>query len=147
MAQDSMSYDSPDPMSDRTVHVDQYTGRILADVRFADYSVAGKAMAVGIALHEGQTGLWNVILNGLFCLAVVLLCVSGIVMWWLRRPAKAMRLAAPPRPQAVPLARGVMLIALLLSMAFPMLGLTLLAVITVDLVILSALPGLKRALS
>lgn len=147
MAQDSMSYDSPDPTSDRTVHLDQYTGRILADVRFADYSVPGKAMAVGIALHEGQTGLWNVIVNGLFCLAVFLLCVSGIIMWWLRRPAKAMRLAAPPLPQQVPLARGVMLIALLLSMAFPMLGLTLLAVIALDLVVLSALPGLKRALS
>lgn len=142
-----MSYDSPDPTSDRTVHVYLYTDRILTDVRFADCSVTGKAMALGIALHEGQTGLWNVILNGLFCLAVVLLCVSGIVMWWMRRPAGAMRLAAPPLPHPVPPARGVMLIALLLSMAFPMPGLTFLALITIGLVILSALPGLKRAVS
>ena len=37
-SRDSMSTDSPDPMSDRTVHVDRYTGNILADVRFEDYS-------------------------------------------------------------------------------------------------------------
>jgi uncharacterized iron-regulated membrane protein len=34
-----------------------------------------------------------------------------------------------------------------MSLAFPMLGLTLLAVIVLDLVILSAVPPLKRALS
>lgn len=147
IAQDSMSYDSPDPTSDRTVHVDQYTGKILADVRFADYSAAGKAMAVGIALHEGQAGLWNLGLNALFCLSVIALCVSGIVMWWLRRPARARRVAAPPLPPSVPLTRGVVLIAVLLSMAFPMLGLTFLAVLTLDLVLGAALPGLKRALS
>lgn len=139
-----MSYDSPDPTADRTVHVDQFTGSILADVRFADYALTGKAMAVGIALHEGQTGLWNVILNGLFCAAIVLLCLSWAIMWWMRRPARTLRLVAPPRPQTVPLTGGLMLTALLMSMAFPTLGLTLLAL---DLVILSAVPGLKRALS
>lgn len=147
IAQDSMSYDSPDPTADRTVHVDQFTGKVLADVRFADYALAGKAMAVGIALHEGQTGLWNVILNGLFCLAIVTLCLSGVVMWWLRRPARALRVGAPPRPDQVPLARGVVLAALALSMAFPMLGLTLLAVVLVDLLVFGNLPGLRRALS
>ena len=54
-----MSYDGASPTLDRTVHVDQYTGKVLADVRYADYGVAAKAMAVGIALHEGQLGWWN----------------------------------------------------------------------------------------
>lgn len=72
---------------------------------------------------------------------------SALPGTWLRRPACALRLVAPPRPQTVPLTGGVMLAALLLSMAFPMLGLTLLAILALDLVILSALPGLKRALS
>lgn len=147
LSQDSMSYDSPDPTSDRTVHVDQYTGKVLADVRYADYSMGAKAMAVGIALHEGQVGLVNMILNAAFCLTVVFICISGLVLWWKRRPAGAMRLAAPPVPDDVPLAKGVVLIALALSMLFPMLGITLLAILAVDLIILSALPPLKRALS
>ncbi len=61
LSRDSMNTDSTDPMSDRTVHVDQYSGKILADVRYADYSLAGKAMAVGIALHMGTLGLWSVL--------------------------------------------------------------------------------------
>ena len=147
VSQDSMSYDSADPTADRTVHIDRYSGRLLADVRFADYSLPGKAMAVGIALHEGQTGLWNVVMNGFFCLAVLFLCLSGMVMWWRRRPADGLRLAAPPVPVAPPLLRGVVLTALLMSMAFPMLGLTLLAVLALDLVVARLLPGVKAAVS
>lgn len=56
ISHDSMSNDGPDPWADRTVHIDQYTGRVLADVRFAEYSVYGQAMAVGIAFHEGDMG-------------------------------------------------------------------------------------------
>ncbi len=67
-------------------------------------------------------------------------------MWWKRRPSGA-RLGAPPRPQEVPYAKGALLITLGLSLAFPMLGLTLLAVIVLDLLVLSAVPPLKRALS
>lgn len=147
LGQNSMSYDSPDPTADRTVHVDQYSGRVLADVRYADYAVGAKAMAVGIALHEGQMGLWNLIINAVFCVAMVFTCVSGVVLWWKRRPAGAFRLAAPPVPADVPMARGVVLIALALSMLFPMLGLTLLIVLAVDLLLLSAVPPLKRLLA
>ncbi len=46
-----------------------------------------------------------------------------------------------------PYAKGAILITLALSLAFPMLGLTLLAVILIDLVVLSPIPALKRALS
>jgi uncharacterized iron-regulated membrane protein len=147
LSQNSMSYDGNSPTIDRTVHVDQYTGKVLADVRYADYGVAAKAMAVGIALHEGQLGVWNFVVNAVFCAAVVFTCISGVVMWWKRRPVGAGRLAAPPVPQDVPLARGVVLIALALSMMFPLLGLTLLAVLAFDLLVLSAVPALKRALS
>lgn len=147
LGRNSMSYDSPDPTADRTVHVDQYTGRVLADVRYADYSAGAKAMAVGIALHEGQMGLWNLVLNAAFCLSTVFVCLSGIVLWWKRRPQGALRLGAPPLPADVPLAKGVVLMALALSMLFPLLGLTLLAVLALDLMLFSAIPPLKRMLT
>lgn len=149
LSQDSMSYDSPDPTADRTLHVDQFTGRVLADVRFADYGLPGKAMAVGIALHEGQTGLWNILLNGLFCLAVVFLCLSGVVMWWKRRPAGAHRLAAPPRTEDLPpwkwAAAGAVAVAL--ALLFPLTGAVLAGVLLFDLAVLRHLPRLRRALS
>lgn len=143
ISHDSMSNDGPDPSADRTIHIDRFTGNVLADVRYADYSPYAKAMAWGIAFHEGDLGAWNLALNTLFCLALILVSVSGLVMWLKRRPAGA-RLGAPPRPAEIPYAKGALLVTLALALAFPMLGLTLLAVIALDLVVLSALPPLKR---
>ncbi|WP_428926732.1 PepSY-associated TM helix domain-containing protein [Marinibacterium sp. SX1] len=146
-SRDSMSTDSLDPTADRTVHVDRHTGRILADVRYDDYSLYGKAMAVGIALHMGTLGLWSVLANTVFCLAVIGLCISAVVMWWIRRPAGAGRLAAPPMPRDMPLWQGARLVGLAVSLAFPMAGLTILAVLALDTLVLQRLPGLRQRLS
>ncbi|MTI43857.1 PepSY domain-containing protein [Roseibium hamelinense] len=146
LSRDSMSNDSSDPTSDRTVHVDQHTGKILADVRFSDYSLAAKSMAVGIAFHEGDLGVWNLILNTVFCLSVIFVSVSGVVMWWIRRPkAAGMRLLAPRTPDHLPHWRGAMLMMLVLSLAFPLVGLTLISVLALDLLIVSRIPALKKA--
>lgn len=147
LSRDSMSTDSTNPTSDRTVHVDQFTGKILADVRYADYSLAGKAMAVGIALHMGTMGLWSVLANTVVCLSVIFLCVSALVLWWKRRPTKAGRLAAPPMPKEMPLWQGAALVGLGVSMAFPMAGLALLIVLAIDTLILLRIPKLRALLS
>lgn len=143
ISHDSMSNDGPNPAADRTIHIDQFTGNVLADVRYADYSLYAMAMAWGVAFHEGDLGLWNIALNTAFCLGILLMSVSGLILWWKRRPAGA-RLGAPPRPADIPYAKGAILITLGLSLAFPMLGIALLAVIVLDLVLLSAVPPLKR---
>ena len=130
LSQDSMSYDSTNPMADRTVHVDRYTGKILADVKFADYPLFGKAMAIGIALHEGQLGWWNVALNALFCLGVIFASLSGVVMWWKRRPQG--QLAAPRYPRNYRLAPGLAIIAVILAFAFPLGGLAILVFAIID---------------
>ncbi len=83
---DSMSQDSDDPFVDRTIHIDQHTGKILADVKYEDYSIMGKLMAVGTPFHMGLMGTWNFVLNIVFCLAVNFVSVSGVVMWLKRRP-------------------------------------------------------------
>lgn len=147
LSQDSMSNDTTDPASDRTVHIDRFTGRILADVGFSDYGPAAKAMAVGIAFHEGDLGLWNLVLNTVFCLSIVFLSVSGFVMWWIRRPkGGGVRLFAPRSPDHLPHWQGAMLVMLFLSLAFPLVGATLLALLTLDILVVSRLPVLKRAL-
>ena len=145
LSQDSMSYDSTNPTADRTVHVDQYTGKILADVKFADYPFFGKAMAVGIALHEGQLGWWNVILNALFALSVIFACVSGVVMWWKRRPHG--ELGAPRYPRDYRLTIGVAVIAVLVGLAFPLGGLAIVTFAIIDFLLPKRLKeaGLKNS--
>jgi uncharacterized iron-regulated membrane protein len=130
VAYDARNQDSASPSSDRFIHIDQYTGNILADVRFADYPLLGKAMAWGIALHKGMVGKLNFVFNLAYLALVILLCISGIIMWWKRRPKG--KLAAPLYPKDYRLTWGVGFIAIVIGAAFPMGGLALLAFAIVD---------------
>lgn len=47
LSRDSMSTDSTNPTSDRTFHIDRHTGKILANVQFADYSLAARQWPSG----------------------------------------------------------------------------------------------------
>ena len=91
---------------------------------FDDPSVAertpGKAMAVGIALHQANIGWWNTVLNTLFCLSVMFMCGSGVVMWWKRRPAG--RIGVPLYPQAYRIPRAIIGIAVVVAALFPLTG-------------------------
>jgi uncharacterized iron-regulated membrane protein len=147
ISHDSMSNDGPNPAADRTIHLDRFTGNVLADVRYADYSAYARMMAWGIAFHEGDLGVWNLALNTLLCLAMIFLPVSGLVMWWKRRPEGLARLGAPPRPQDMTLWKGAVVVVIALGVMFPLAGLAMLAVVALDALVLRFLPGLRRALS
>lgn len=147
ISRDTMSNDSANPLLDRTVHVDQYTGRILADVGFGDYGAAGKAMAAGIAFHEGDMGLWNLIFVTVFCLSIIFLSVSGFVMWWKRRPKGAARLMAPTVAGPGPLWKTGALVMLGTALLFPLSGAVLLALLILDLLVFRHIKPLKKALS
>ncbi|WP_434619163.1 PepSY-associated TM helix domain-containing protein [Tabrizicola sp. M-4] len=147
ISHDSMSNDGPDPSADRTIHVDQYTGNVLADVGYADYSPWAKAMAYGIAFHEGDMGAWNLALNTVFCLSMIFLPVSGLVMWWKRRPEGALRLAAPPAPQGLAFWWGAAALIVALGIAFPLGGAAIAVAVVLDLVVLRQVPALRRVLS
>lgn len=147
IARDTMSNDSSNPLHDRTVHVDQFTGNVLADVGFSDYGVAGKAMAAGIAFHEGDMGAWNVALVTAFCLSVIFMSVSGVVMWWKRRPKNAARLFAPTVTEPGPFWKTGALVMVATSLLFPLTGAVLVAVLLLDLVVITNVPALRKALS
>lgn len=130
LSQNSMSYDSSSPTIDRTVHVDQFTGKVLADVRYGDYRLPAKAMAVGIALHEGQLGWWNFAINTVFCLSIVFLCVSGVVMWWKRKPVG--ELGAPLYSREYRIPKTVFGLGAVLAAAFPLGGLAIVLFTIID---------------
>lgn len=134
-----------DPAAERTFHVDQYSGRILADVRWRDYGVVPKAVELGIALHQGTYFGWlNQILMLCSALVVIVLAVSGGVMWWRRRPAR--RLGAPPLPENFPLWKGAVAVVVVMGVAFPLVGISLAAVLLFDYAVLSRVPRLREVL-
>ena len=144
---DSMSGDLTDPTADRTVHIDRYTGKVLAEAAFKDYSGVAKAMAIGTALHQGDMGWWNAVLNVLLCAAIAFLCVSGVVMWWKRRPKGSGCLVAPGMPQDITRWKTGALVMLGVALAFPLAGATLVGLMLLDALLISRWPALRRVLS
>lgn len=140
------AYSYPDrPQGQRTLYFDRYSQRLIREVGYADYGAAAKAIELGVQLHMGNYfGLANQLVMLATCIAIVLLVVSGVVMWWRRRPSGG--IAAPPR---VPEARIAGAVAILLAggVLFPLLGVSLIAVLLIDRAVLMAWrrPGLARA--
>lgn len=92
------AYAAPDrPEGQRTVYVDRYSHRQIGPtVRFMDYGWLARVIELGVAIHMGTYfGLANQLLMLLPCVAIWVLTVSGVLMWWRRRPQG--RLGAPPR--------------------------------------------------
>jgi uncharacterized iron-regulated membrane protein len=127
---DGRNEDSVTPSNDRFVHIDQYTGNILADVRFGDYPFVGKLMAWGISLHKGMAGWWNLAFNSVYLALVIFSCVSGVLMWWKRRPVGQLGSPKYTRDYKVPV--GVLVLGALLALAFPLGGLAIVLFAVID---------------
>ena len=116
----------------QTVHYDRWTGEEIMHIRFADYHPVQRFASYGISLHEGALFGWtNQALGVVAALGVILISVSGAIMWWKRRPAGALGVPALPRDRR--LAFGVTLLILVLGVFLPMMGLSLVAVLLLDM--------------
>nr|WP_308296559.1 PepSY-associated TM helix domain-containing protein [Streptomyces sp. ISL-44] len=125
------------------VAVDPADGRILDELRFADYPVLAQMTRFGIDLHMGLTfGLANQIALAALAVGLMFLVFWGYRMWWLRRPTKDRKLSvgrAQPRgawrklPVTVvlPLAAATAVVGWFV----PMLGISLLVFLAVDLLL------------
>lgn len=135
----SIALFADDPRNDATLHLDQYTGQVLADVRWEHYGLAARATEMGVMLHEGKLlGPLNQAAIALVCLMILLSSVSGLLIWWQRRPAG--QLGVPPLRHDLPrwkIAVGVMIG---LGVAFPLVGLSLVVVWVVDGLVMRVRP-------
>ncbi|WP_428150069.1 PepSY-associated TM helix domain-containing protein [Brevundimonas sp.] len=115
----------------RILYIDPATGTVRADVRYDQFGVGAKAFEWGIAVHQGTQYGWvnrYLMLGG--CIAVWLLGVSAIVMWWKRRPTG--RLAAPVAPPGPRAKIAALAIVLPLAILYPLTGLSLVAAVVLD---------------
>lgn len=129
-----------------TMHVDQYSGAVLANVGWNEYGIVPKAVSMGIAIHEGkQFAIVNQLVIVLACLVVVVLAATGVVLWWQRRPAG--RLGAPVKPRQRRASIAAVAIMAMIGVLFPLVGVSLVAVLALDFLVISRVPVLKRALT
>jgi len=132
----TVSVFADDPRNDATLHIDQYTGKVLADVRYADYSLVSRATELGVMLHEGKMFGWvNQLLILVVCLMVLISSVSGIVMWWKRRPQRGF--GVPPLRHDLPRWKIATAVMVVLGVAFPLVGISMLVVWILDRIVLS----------
>ena len=138
----SIALFADDPRNDATLHIDQYSGAVLADVRWKDYGLVARTVETGVVLHEGKLfGLANQLFMLLVCLLILLSAVSGLVMWWIRRPQG--RFGVPPLRHDLPRWKTAIVIMCLLGAAFPLVGVSLLLIWALDWLLLSRLAGLR----
>ncbi|WP_165988968.1 PepSY domain-containing protein [Streptomyces sp. YIM 98790] len=125
-----------------TVAVDPASGEVLDRVRFADHPVLAKLSTLGIQAHMGRLfGLANQIVLAAVALGLLWLIGHGYRMWWQRRPLRDTTWPAPGRPPARGAWRHVPRPLLLLGVpavvfigwALPVLGVSLLAFVLLDL--------------
>jgi uncharacterized iron-regulated membrane protein len=124
-----------DPAQQRTYHLDQYSGQILAHISYADYGLVPKAVEYGISIHEGKLfGLANQLLMLAVCLMLVLTCVSGVVMWWKRRPQG--QLGAPKTPLSLWRVKPALAVVIALTLVLPTVLASLILVFALDYLLL-----------
>lgn len=87
------NFDRSQPARRFALVMDAYSGQTLFQSGWAQMPLLSRATAVGIPFHRGEFGVWNQVLLILTALAALFSVVSGLVMWWMRRPGG--RLAAP----------------------------------------------------
>lgn len=131
------------PGDNATLHVDQYSGAILSDVRFDDYGIMGKGITMGVALHEGRLfGVANQILGLITCLGLIGLIVSSYVMWRKRKPQESS--GAPPKSKDSKVTRVVFFIMLGLGIVMPLVGISIIAVYLLDRFVFSKIPSVQN---
>ncbi|WP_027820604.1 PepSY-associated TM helix domain-containing protein [Paraburkholderia bannensis] len=127
----TVSYFPADPKLERTIYIDQYSGAVIRDIRYADYGAIAQAVSYGTSLHMGRYfGLGNQIVSALISLGLGAMAITGAVMWWKRRPAR--RLGAPSRERGAPPMRGWVAGLVLLGAIFPLMGATIVLVWIAD---------------
>jgi uncharacterized iron-regulated membrane protein len=111
--------------------VDVFTGTIVSREVFSQKHWIDKLVGIGIAAHEGQLfGISNQILGVLTTTGLIALACSGVWMWWIRRERGTLGVPAPL--SQAPLVWSVWIGILLLGIAMPLFGATLIAVLLID---------------
>ncbi len=127
------------------LELDDATGAILSRVDFGERPLIDRMVGVGVAAHEGQLfGLANQLLGLFNALGLWTVAISAVVLWWRRRPALVLGAPSPVAASRVPAV--IFAIVVVLALVFPMMGITLLAVLALERLVFARIPATSRFL-
>ncbi len=114
------------------VHLlDQYTGKEILKHSWEDVGVLMRGRMWLMAFHQGEFGLWNWILIFSTGIALIILCVSGIVSYLLRK--RKGKWGVPKVPENFNIGYGIISIVLLLGIVFPLFGISIIVIFLIEL--------------
>jgi uncharacterized iron-regulated membrane protein len=117
-------------------------GSIEKQSGFAEKKLVDRAIGVGIAAHEGYLfGWFNLVLGVLTCAGLILISVSGFILWRKRKPDSV--LGAPP---AMPTRVGFAVVAITIGLAIflPLLAISLAALLIIEFIFLKRVSGISQ---
>lgn len=127
-----------------TLEVRPKSGEVVSRDDFASKHWIDRAVAIGIAAHEGQLfGVANQILGVITAGGLVLLCISGVIMWWRRRDRGTLGAPTPVKEQSA-WSWGLLLIIVGLGLYLPLFGLSLILVVALERLLLVRIPRVNR---
>lgn len=117
-------------------------GAIVGREDFKDRHIIDRIVGIGIAAHEGRLFGWpNQLLGLLTALGLVLLSVSGVIMWWRRRDAGT--LGAPKILVDPRFSLGLLTLVVLFGVYLPLFAASLVGTLAVEWTVLRRVPRLR----
>lgn len=112
-------------LADGVVYIDAATGQTLATIDYPSLKLGAKIALLFYSIHTGSIfGVTTKVLAVIACLVIVAMSVTGVWMWWRRRPAG--KFGAPRRANSESVPRLVVGAIVLLAVFFPLVGASLL---------------------
>lgn len=122
--------------------LDQFTATTISRSTSAEWGALQQASEFGVQTHMGtQFGLASRIVMTLTCVLILWSVFSALVMWWKRRRTG---LGFPRRPVDVGLQRVMIVTAVVLSVIYPIWGLSVVVVLLIDTFVIRRVPALRR---
>ncbi|RXY98895.1 PepSY-associated TM helix domain-containing protein [Fictibacillus sp. S7] len=142
----TISTSNPNPMKDATLNIDQYSGKVLTDVRFHDYGIMAKLISVGIAFHQGTLfGLANQIVGLILCVGLIGIAITSYIMWRKRKPRGKLGSISPSKSKKV--TTFVFFIMISMGLVMPLVGISIIVVFLLDWLILKRIKTLNAWLN
>jgi len=125
------------------LEIDGRTGAIVERSDFTSRTWIDRVVGTGVAAHEGALFGWaNQLVSLLTAVGLVMLCVSGWMMWRKRKPDGV--LGAPPPLRSWQYSAGLLGLTMGLGIYFPFFGGSLIVVALAERFVLRHILGLRR---
>ncbi|MBV6643804.1 MAG: PepSY domain-containing protein [Cyclobacteriaceae bacterium] len=123
------------------IHIDQYSGQEIASLQWSDVGLLMRGRMWAMAFHQGQFGMWNWILVLVTAAGLLALSSAAVASFFLRKRPNSWMV---PRKDSYHVGLGFYLLILGMGIFLPLFGLSVIAILMVELINRLA-RGLRKA--